>query len=232
MYAIRSYYVPFSFFNHIFIHPEYHKQEDLDVIMAHEEVHIRERHWIDLLVIELFTLVFWFNPISWLLEQAIKQNHEYLADQGVLSRGQSPARYQLLLVNQLMGIRITSYNVCYTKLLREVDTIRSFDIETQISKDQLNKIVIIPNVKSSLKDASRANFLQFIPESSLLFFNDLQLITELMDQFYNSTIGLEGQEEDIVERIVSGKEFREAANQFRLVACNSQTGFKARNNFV
>ncbi len=109
----------------------------------------------------------------------------------------------------------------------EVDSIRSFDIETQISKDQLNKIVIIPNVKSSLKDASRANFLKFIPESSLLFFNDLQLICELMEQFYNSTLGLEGQEEDIAERIVSGKEFREAASPFRLVACNSQTGFQA-----
>lgn len=102
----RHFSVPFSFFNHIFIHPEYHKQEDLPIILAHEEVHIRERHWIDLLVIELFTLVFWFNPISWLLEQAIKQNHEYLADQGVLSRGQSPARYQLLLVNQLMGMQV------------------------------------------------------------------------------------------------------------------------------
>ena len=102
----RHFPVPFSFFNHIFIHPDYHRQEDLDVILAHEEVHIRERHWIDLLVIELFTLVFWFNPISWLLEQAIKQNHEYLADQGVLSRGQSPARYQLLLVNQLMGMQV------------------------------------------------------------------------------------------------------------------------------
>ncbi len=102
----RHFSVPFSFFNHIFIHPEYHKQEDLDVILAHEEVHIRERHWIDLLVIELFTLAFWFNPISWLLEQAIKQNHEYLADHGVLCRGQSPARYQLLLVNQLMGMQV------------------------------------------------------------------------------------------------------------------------------
>jgi hypothetical protein len=53
----KNFPVPFSFFNHIFIHPDYHRQEDLDVILAHEEVHIRERHWIDLLVIELFTLV-------------------------------------------------------------------------------------------------------------------------------------------------------------------------------
>lgn len=66
----RHFSLPFSFFNHIFIHPDYHKQEDLESIIAHEEVHIRELHWIDLLVIEVFTLVFWFNPFSWLLEHA------------------------------------------------------------------------------------------------------------------------------------------------------------------
>ena len=102
----KYYPMPFSFFNHIFIHSDYHKQEDLETIIAHEEVHIREYHWIDLLIIELFILLFWFNPVSWLIEQAIKQNHEYLADQGVISRGQSPVRYQYLLVNQLMGMQV------------------------------------------------------------------------------------------------------------------------------
>jgi TonB family protein len=100
------YSLPFSFFNHIFINPDYHKQEELDAILAHEEVHIRERHWIDLLIIELFTAIFWFNPFIWLIEHAIKQNHEYLADEGVLSRGHSPVRYQALLVNQLMGMQV------------------------------------------------------------------------------------------------------------------------------
>ena len=100
------YTIPFSFFNHIFIHPEYHKQDELDDILAHEEVHIHERHWIDLLIIELLTVFFWFNPFIWLFEHAIKQNHEYLADEGVLARGRSPVRYQALLVNQLMGMQV------------------------------------------------------------------------------------------------------------------------------
>lgn len=97
--------MPFSFFNHIFIHSET-RQCGLSAILAHEKVHIRERHWIDLLFIELLTVLFWFNPFIWLFEHAMKQNHEFLADEGVLSLGHSPVRYQALLVNQLMGMQV------------------------------------------------------------------------------------------------------------------------------
>lgn len=102
----KSYTLPFSFFNHIFINPDIHKQVGLDDILAHEKVHIREHHWIDLLFIELLTVFFWFNPFIWFFEHAIKQNHEFLADEGVLSLGHSTVRYQALLVNQLMGIQV------------------------------------------------------------------------------------------------------------------------------
>ena len=101
-----NYALPFSFFNHILINPKYLKQEEYNEILTHEQVHIRERHWVDLLIIELLTVIFWFNPFIWLFELAIKQNHEYLADQGVISRGHSPVRYQALLVNQLLGMQV------------------------------------------------------------------------------------------------------------------------------
>ena len=97
---------PFSFFNRILINPEYFKQDEIYDILTHEKVHIHERHWIDLFIIELLTVVFWFNPFIWFFERAIKQNHEYLADEGVLSRGHSPVRYQALLINRLMGTQV------------------------------------------------------------------------------------------------------------------------------
>jgi len=97
---------PFSFFNRILINPEYFKQDEIDDILTHEKVHIQERHWIDLFIIELLTVVFWFNPFIWFFERAIKQNHEYLADEGVISRGHSPVRYQALLINRLLGAQV------------------------------------------------------------------------------------------------------------------------------
>lgn len=101
-----KYGLPFSFFNVVFINPKFHTQANLPEILAHEKVHIREKHWFDLLFTELLTVIFWFNPFIWLFEHAIKQNHEYLADRGVLAQGHSVAKYQALLINQLMGMQI------------------------------------------------------------------------------------------------------------------------------
>ena len=102
----EQYDLPFSFFNLVFINPKFYTQEDLPEILVHEKVHIRENHWFDLLFIELLTVIFWFNPFIWLFERSIKQNHEYLADKGVLAQGHAVARYQALLVNQLMGMQV------------------------------------------------------------------------------------------------------------------------------
>ncbi|HCE57933.1 MAG TPA: hypothetical protein DER09_08955 [Prolixibacteraceae bacterium] len=102
----EKYGLPFSFFNIVFINPKFHTQANLPEILAHEKVHIRGFHWFDLLFTELLTVIFWFNPFIWLFEHAIKQNHEYLADRGVLAQGHSVARYQALLINQLMGMQI------------------------------------------------------------------------------------------------------------------------------
>jgi TonB family protein len=100
---------PFSFFNVVFIDIQEYSERELSNIIAHEKVHIRERHWIDLLIIELLAVLFWINPVVWLYERSIKQNHEYLADQGVLLAGYSPGQYQALLINQLMGVKVLGF---------------------------------------------------------------------------------------------------------------------------
>jgi TonB family protein len=105
----KRYNMPFSFFGYIFFNPEMHSGEDLTDIIAHEKVHIRERHWVDLLIAELLTVVFWFNPVVWWYERSIKQNHEYLADKGVLAQGHNVGRYQALLINQLMGVQVVGF---------------------------------------------------------------------------------------------------------------------------
>jgi len=102
----QKYSLPFSFFNTVFINTEFYTQESLPEILAHEKVHIREKHWFDLLFTELLTVIFWFNPFIWFFERSIKQNHEYLADKGVLAQGHSVGRYQALLINQLMGVQV------------------------------------------------------------------------------------------------------------------------------
>lgn len=99
-------HAPFSFFNFIFINIGFIEESDLERIIVHEEIHIRQRHYIDLLLVELLTVFQWFNPVVWLYEKSIKENHEYLADKGVISRGFSKAGYQALIVNQVIGLPV------------------------------------------------------------------------------------------------------------------------------
>jgi len=101
-----KYNVPFSFFHFVFINPQYISTDELDNIIAHESVHIHEHHWFDLLILELISIVFWFNPFVWLIDRSIKQNHEYLADEGVIAQGYSIGRYHSILLNQLLGMEV------------------------------------------------------------------------------------------------------------------------------
>ena len=88
----------FSFFSFIIL-PENLSEFEKSIIVRHEETHIAQNHWIDLLITNIISLMWWFNPIIHLYERAIKNNHEYLADKDVLSQCRQ-ADYQRILVNQ------------------------------------------------------------------------------------------------------------------------------------
>jgi hypothetical protein len=91
---------PFSFINLIFLNPARYDDASLGTLLLHEEAHIRHLHYIDLLWLEVFRLVFWFNPVSWILIRSIQENHEYLADRYVLDQGvESLNYYELILMH-------------------------------------------------------------------------------------------------------------------------------------
>lgn len=89
---------PFSFFHYIFIHKKQVDGEGFSEMLAHESEHVRQRHSIDVLLLELATILQWFNPFVWLMKRSVRENHEFLADHGVLKPGVSPAAYKLLLL--------------------------------------------------------------------------------------------------------------------------------------
>ena len=92
----------FSFFRFVFIPPNLNETEK-HIILKHENAHIKQKHWIDLLLTNTLSLIWWFNPVMWLYEKAIRNNHEYLADQDVLIDYQRDD-YQQTLLNQWLKI--------------------------------------------------------------------------------------------------------------------------------
>ncbi|MDM8160609.1 TonB family protein [Labilibaculum sp. K2S] len=109
----------FSFFGYIVMNREEFSDKSLNNIFAHEKVHAQQKHWIDLLFVELLTIVFWFNPFVWLYQVAVKQTHELLADDGVIARGFNIGQYQAILMNQIMGTEVlglaNNFNYSITK---------------------------------------------------------------------------------------------------------------------
>lgn len=99
--------VSFSFFNYIFINPAINGEE-LKAIINHELVHVRQKHWFDLLLAEILSILQWMNPFVWIYTGFIKMNHEYLADQEALRQTSSPANYKAVLLNQLFGAPVIS----------------------------------------------------------------------------------------------------------------------------
>jgi TonB family protein len=97
----------FSFFSYVFVNPSITDVETKE-IMNHELVHIRQKHWFDLLLVELLCMMQWFNPLVWIYVRFIRQNHEYLADEVALQRTSDPAIYRAVLLNQIVGAPVVS----------------------------------------------------------------------------------------------------------------------------
>ena len=88
----------FSFWQTIYLNPAQHKTEELESILRHEQVHLEEWHTLDVLLAELSTVLYWFNPGGWLMKKAIKENLEFIADQQVMHAGIDRKAYQYLLL--------------------------------------------------------------------------------------------------------------------------------------
>lgn len=104
----------FSFFHYIFIPHALRKGDEYERILQHEQAHARQWHTLDILFIEFFQIVFWFNPMVYLYKKSIKETHEYLADAVVVKHGYDKAEYQLLIFQNAVGAQISVAN-CFNQ---------------------------------------------------------------------------------------------------------------------
>lgn len=93
---------PFSWMKYIVLSPS-NPSANEEAIIHHEQAHVRLHHSLDMIVADLFTCLFWFNPFSWLLRREIQSVHEFQADEQVLSQGIDTKQYQLLLIRKSVG---------------------------------------------------------------------------------------------------------------------------------
>ena len=115
---------------------------------------------------------------------------------------------------------------------KEIESIRTFDPESQLSLQPVEFISLIPNVQTRLLQEVRQSFLTFLPENTLLWIKDFQLTLDVMDECYQKAVqafaqlsggsksgALVLQPEQVFEQ---GTQFSEAAKEFSVVEFGRQ----------
>ena len=66
----------------------------------------------------------------------------------------------------------------------EIESIRTFDVETQLSSEQIRKISIIPNVENKMIDEKRESFLKYVASKTVVFVKNKELLSSSIDKLF------------------------------------------------
>ena len=66
----------------------------------------------------------------------------------------------------------------------EIDSIRTFDVETQLSLEQLKKVFVIPNVENKLMEENRESFLKYISGKTIICLKDQEIVNSAIDTLF------------------------------------------------
>jgi transcription-repair coupling factor (superfamily II helicase) len=69
----------------------------------------------------------------------------------------------------------------------EIDSIRTFDVETQLSKEKMKKVSIMPNVENKTFEENRESFLKYISSKTIVFIKNIDLLVGNLDKFFQKS---------------------------------------------
>lgn len=102
---------PFSFFKSIFWNRDISlKSQQGQQIFRHELFHVRQRHSVDILVMEILCVIAWFNPVFHLIKKELRAIHEFLADQYAVSENDRYAYAELLVMESIRNQQLSIGN--------------------------------------------------------------------------------------------------------------------------
>ena len=122
---------------------------------------------------------------------------------------------------------------------REIDTIRTFEVQDQLSKDKLNEIEIVPELATLTTE--RVSFLNFLPSNSVMVYKDFAYIRDVIAHVYDEgyskqaiTEQLEGateiEQKQIIDEfnkektLLSPSQFAQQAATFRTIEFGIHAG--------
>lgn len=120
----------------------------------------------------------------------------------------------------------------------EVDSIRTFDVETQLSTEKVDKISIIPNVANKFMEEKREGFLQYIAPETLVFVKNLDFLFDRLDDYFHKAgeafqkLSKEIQHAEPQELFMNSDSFRDQLRKFGLITMEGPSSFAETGNSI
>ncbi len=113
----------------------------------------------------------------------------------------------------------------------EIDSIRIFDIETQLSKEKKERVEIVPDLSKSGKGLKYVPFANFIGKDTVFHFLDVLFVRDRINQVYDEALvkaNSDGKSTpDLHQTHITGDEFMQQVASFRKVEWGSRSHFKS-----
>lgn len=110
-----------------------------------------------------------------------------------------------------------------------IDSVRTFNPDSQLSVSILEKITVIPNIQDISVDIINDTFFDFLPASTACWIEDTAFIAEKIDNIYSQTLQREesGQVSEKHSTIITGRRFIEECGKYRIL----EFGTSGRYNY-
>ncbi len=119
----------------------------------------------------------------------------------------------------------------------EVDSIRSFDVETQLSIEKQKKIAIIPNVENKFFQENRESFLEYIAQNTIVFIQNTELLTSKLEKLFDKAEDIFKNLNATIQHVapekifLQPKEFLKKTLDFTVVELSSKPTFNSAKAF-
>ncbi len=115
----------------------------------------------------------------------------------------------------------------------EVESIRIFDIETQLSKEKVPEVAIIPDFQQN-KSIELVAIFDFISANTLLSFTNVSFVRERLNQLYNEQLIKSNesghQTPHLKKALISGDDLMEQIDKFRKIEWCERAYFKQKTS--
>lgn len=115
----------------------------------------------------------------------------------------------------------------------DIESIRVFNVDDQLSVEKLTEVSIIPNVQDISIEKTQENITEFIPPSSLVWLDSFAFTIDKINSIYNSSWSHEANSQIKSKRelAITGEHLESELSRFRVIEFSAQPHFNVSHRF-